>query len=761
MGKNLEQGTDKIFSKIIQGAKWCMPPVSGGDSLEANRLAKLVISFTLALICLALFYSLFYAWLYDYLVPAIYIASSLIAVGNLLFLRRTGNTAISANILTGLFFFALYSSNIILGGRHFPGVIWHIAVIPVAFALTGRRCGIIWTAGNIAAIISFYIPHSPGASFFIELSPELFTLLNLFIYTSVCIFIAVSFYMFEAFKDNMIHIHKETVEKITEREQMLTTILAASPIGIAMIEDGNIGWGNSALSFMLGWLPEEYEGRSARFLFKYSDEYMYIGAALNHKASAPKTIDVDARLVRKDGDIFDGYVSILPVDPERPEKGSIMAIMDITERKQGETVLRESEEKYRLLMETVPDAIVISEFSTGRFLHVNESFSKITSYTREEALGKTPLELNLIVNLKDDRFLRTIIKENGEINDFETQYRQKDGTTVDMLVSARLLHYIDEYLDVTVAKDITGRKQAENEIRELNLQLEKRVIDERAKLQSAREEIIRKEHKSELADITSATLHNVKNILNSVKISTESIGEIISSGSINSLRKANDILGEQVENLEEFICNNDKGKKLMHYYLKLGDSFDTEEKESRIHLNRLLAKVDAIEKIVTAQQGYSGKLEKEIVDITHVVEDALTMLANSIEGYHIQIVKDFSHVTEVRVLKTKLMHILINLIKNAIEAMNEIPADKRVLRISTEQTANGVCLKINDKGCGIQEEDIHKMFRYGFTTKEDGHGFGLASCAAYLEEMDGEISVESEGNGKGSTFTMTLMALDC
>ncbi len=312
--------------------------------------------------------------------------------------------------------------------------------------------------------------------------------------------------------------------------------------------------------------------------------------------------------------------------------------------------------------------------------------------------------------------------------------------------------------DIIAVMDITDRKKAEQEIKELNKQLEKRVFDRTEKLKSAQDEIVKKKYKSELADITTGTLHNVKNILNSVKISSEILYNICSEGAIQGLRKANNLLEENKDNMEEFILKDQKGKKLMQYYLKIGELFDREEAESLKHLKRLREKVNAIEHIVTAQQGYAGKSEAEDVSLEDLIEDALVMQAGSFEAHDIKVIKEYSDTPHVMAIKTKLMHVFINLIKNAKEAMVETPHEQRKLWFKTGQTDDSVFVQVKDTGCGIKEEDKKKMFQHGFTTKEKGHGFGLHSCFAYMKEMGGDMHVESQGQGKGATFILNFSA---
>lgn len=298
----------------------------------------------------------------------------------------------------------------------------------------------------------------------------------------------------------------------------------------------------------------------------------------------------------------------------------------------------------------------------------------------------------------------------------------------------------------------------EGEIKKLNAQLEEKVIDRTEKLRTAQKNLLINEHKSEIADITTGTLHNVKNILNSVKVSSESVQSFFNGSGLDGFKKANGLLKKNLDDFKEFINNDPKGMKLMNYYLVVEQTLMKEKEKALDHLTRLLGKVDNIEKIVSAQQGYGGGDDVEKVVLLDIIKDALTMHSNTIEGYKIVVTtKVDNKLPNIYVQKTKLMHILINIIKNAREAMSETPEGSRFLTFNAqaidEQFAE---LRIKDNGCGIDEENLKNMFFHGFTTKNDGHGFGLHSCKVYMGEMGGDITVESAGVGKGATFVLTI-----
>ncbi|HLV32321.1 MAG TPA: ATP-binding protein [Chitinispirillaceae bacterium] len=294
-------------------------------------------------------------------------------------------------------------------------------------------------------------------------------------------------------------------------------------------------------------------------------------------------------------------------------------------------------------------------------------------------------------------------------------------------------------------------------IRNYTTNLQKMVKERTRALEAAQKELVVKAHQAGMADIAIGTLHNVGNILNSVNISVQMLEQLTSSSPQINLQKANNLLRQNQESFIDFMTKDPKGPKLLQYYLKLEDSFELYNDKIIEQINRLTSKVKAIHEVIMAQQSYvNAAAVTESASIEEVVEDALTMQKGSIDRYNINVIKKFPSLPSVRIQKTKLIHVLINFINNAKEAMIETPPEKRELEFIACSDNAQIVLKVRDTGYGVAPENVKKIFSHGFTTKINGHGFGLHSSANYIKEMNGKISVESPGPGFGSTFIITL-----
>jgi diguanylate cyclase (GGDEF)-like protein/PAS domain S-box-containing protein len=138
---------------------------------------------------------------------------------------------------------------------------------------------------------------------------------------------------------------------------------------------------------------------------------------------------------------------------------------DITVRRQIETALRESEEKFSKAFHADPDAILISRVSDGRLLEVNEGFSRLTEYSRAEALSSSSILLSLWAQAQDREACLAALRKDGSVHDREYDFRIKPGRILHCLYSGEIINLGGEAHIVSIVRDITGRKQAEEVLR--------------------------------------------------------------------------------------------------------------------------------------------------------------------------------------------------------------------------------------------------------------------------------------------------------
>lgn len=257
--------------------------------------------------------------------------------------------------------------------------------------------------------------------------------------------------------------------------------------------------------------------------------------------------------------------------------------------------------------------------------------------------------------------------------------------------------------------------------------------------------------------MATGVLHNVGNLLNSVNTSAHIIDDTLSKSFIQRYIKANELLKKNIDNIETFIANDLKGKKLLSYYLEIEAPILTEQAKLSENTKRLIEKVAAIKDAISAQQSSAKGLGFiEELSLEDLINDTLTMHAESMMHHDITVNKLYKPVPKIKIEKAKLTQILLNLYKNAHESMDEAKPAIKMLTIELSKDENYAFIKVSDTGVGIEPDKLKQMFTYGFTTKSDGHGFGLHSCLNYMNGIGGKISVTSDGPGKGATFILQL-----
>lgn len=264
--------------------------------------------------------------------------------------------------------------------------------------------------------------------------------------------------------------------------------------------------------------------------------------------------------------------------------------------------------------------------------------------------------------------------------------------------------------------------------------------------------------KAGMAEIATSVLHNLGNALNSVNIAAESSRDLIKRWRVKDVAKLADLLEEHRHELTAFFGEGGRGKLIPSYLRKLVQVLEEDREQVLAEFQELTRMLDHAKEVVAWQQHYAGVagVREEISPVV-LVEDALRITKVERDSARITIEKQFAEVPVLSVERHKVVQILVNLISNAASAIERSgrPQGTLTLRIQ-EQEGKAVTIEVGDNGIGIPAEHMARLFQYGFTTREGGHGFGLHSCAITALELGGEIKAASEGTGKGARFMLTL-----
>jgi signal transduction histidine kinase len=260
-----------------------------------------------------------------------------------------------------------------------------------------------------------------------------------------------------------------------------------------------------------------------------------------------------------------------------------------------------------------------------------------------------------------------------------------------------------------------------------------------------------------MAEVATGVLHNFGNVLNSVNISATVVSESLKKSRASNLSHVAALFEEHAADLGAFLTADPKGRRLPVYLGQLAGHLAAEQVAMLKELELLRKNIEHIKDIVAMQQSYaraSGVTEQ--VNVSELIEDALNLNAGALVRHQVEVIRQYQARPTLTLDKHKVLQILVNLIRNAKYACDESGrADKRL----TVQVTNGggrVKIAVIDNGVGIPLENLTRIFNHGFTTRKEGHGFGLHSGALAARELGGALTVHSEGVGKGAGFTLEL-----
>jgi len=271
-------------------------------------------------------------------------------------------------------------------------------------------------------------------------------------------------------------------------------------------------------------------------------------------------------------------------------------------------------------------------------------------------------------------------------------------------------------------------------------------------------ELMEISRKAGMAEVATSVLHNVGNVLNSVNVSATLVFDQLKDSKLSSLPRVASLLQEKKSGLGEFLTQDPKGRQVPAYLVQLAEHLDKERSGHLQELEVLRKNIDHIKEIVAMQQTYarvSGVAEH--IPVAELVEDALRLSAEALKRHQVEVLRDYGSASAmISVEKHKALQILVNVISNAKAACDESREKVKQLKISVNQQGSRVRISFADNGVGIAEENLARIFGLGFTTRKDGHGFGLHSAALAARDLGGALLAHSDGLGKGATFTLEL-----
>jgi PAS domain S-box-containing protein len=534
-------------------------------------------------------------------------------------------------------------------------------------------------------------------------------------------------------------------------ETLFRNTVEDAPVGIAFADrDGRYRYCNRAFCAMLCFDAEELKGESMASLTHAADLESTTAGLERLWNGEIAHLDVEKRYLRKAGGALWVHATTSLVSGGGPTpECSVEFLLDISAPKQMAAALLQNQTLLATVIAELPIALVACDVR-GQLTHHNRAAAELLGIPAEEAVHavpRNPYPLTSQVYLADgttpvpreDRPLaRTLLGDT--VRDEELVIVRPDGARRTTLTSAqRMVGPAGQPLGaLAVVEDITERRLAEEELERVHNQL----------LVASRQ--------AGMAEVATNVLHNVGNVLNSVNVSASLVSERIRKSKCTGLARVAALLREHATDPAAFLTGP-QGSHLPAYLQELAAELIAERDVAIAELSVLRGNVEHIKEIVAMQQSYAHRGGvTDMVDIRTLVEDSLRMNEGAISRHGITLVREFQEVPLIIVDKHKVLQILVNVIRNAKYACDESGSPEKRVTVRVRAANATMLIDVIDTGVGIPPENLARIFSHGFTTRKDGHGFGLHSCALAAKELGGSLQAESAGPGQGATFTLAL-----
>ncbi len=501
-------------------------------------------------------------------------------------------------------------------------------------------------------------------------------------------------------------VSKEYVENIIK--SMIDTLVVVTP-------EGKIQTVNQGPCDLLGYQPEELIGQSIEKIYDEEEEEEEEEQKLFHKTGINELIKknfikgIERRYLTKDGKnipvLFSGSVMR---DSDGRIQGIICLASDITERKQVEETLRHSELWMRSIFKSLEETVFIVT-PDRKIVNINEAGERMFGYSKDE-LAKLSTEVLHVDQEHYIEFGRQFKEafDRGDAANFEFKLKRKNGEVFQTEHTVSLLKDdAEETIGiVSIVRDISERKLAEEALKEYSERSEEMVKERTQELETAHEELVKREKLAVLGRMTAMVSHELRNPLGVIRSSA--------------------------------------------YYLnsRLGNA----DEKTRKHLKRIEQQVGHCDFIVDELLEYTRGRRSEMR------KGALNpWLERALDQIEIpdQVRLDYEPSPDIPMVhfdQEKMRRVVINLVENAFESVIErqeglkkedVPYEPQV-KVSTSITDNGVCIEVGDNGIGMDKETIDRAFEPLFTTRARGTGLGLAIVQKIVEEHGGSVSLKSE-----------------
>ncbi|MDZ7814734.1 MAG: ATP-binding protein [Planctomycetota bacterium] len=524
-------------------------------------------------------------------------------------------------------------------------------------------------------------------------------------------------------------------------------------------DNGEIVEANETFQKLSGYAPSEAEGKK---LLTLLDDTSF---SQQQSPASPPTL----LLLCKNGDKLpvtmfeknvtlggDDYTISLIRDTSREVQLSRAVKEKTSELEAGAVRAHRQVERYKSAQRQLTEQLfegVLRADEAGNILYGNASAADILNF---------PTSIELIsVNIFDDISF-VDVSDNGIRAFFDggeasfpakVKFDTLDKKKGSAMVKANWQKEGDKRIAQILIHDTSEYDKLRESITRLREEMDVVLREHENELLISQNKLVAHAHSSGMAHVASEVLHNIGNAVNSINVRLKNISESIEREKLPSrLRRVADLYSENGDGETEQTA-------AAGYMAALAEAVDKSRQQLIENVNFINEKLDHVSEIISLQQSVAsvrGIIEK--VNVKDLIVDAMEINREAITKRNIKVRFMFGEVPVIRVEKNKLIQVLVNIIKNAIEAIDSSDSerDEMVVSASYSKKTEMVSIDVKDSGIGMTAEVRANLFKFGFTTKEQGSGFGLHSSYNLIKAMGGTINAQSEGKGKGATFSIEL-----
>ncbi len=309
-----------------------------------------------------------------------------------------------------------------------------------------------------------------------------------------------------------------------------------------------------------------------------------------------------------------------------------------------------------------------------------------------------------------------------------------------------------------------AKAATENEVRVRTSELREanaRLLDAAAEREALHNQLLTASREAGRAEVAIGVLHNVGNVLNSVNVAATLVSQALRASEVPNLVQAGGMLREHAADLPAFLREDERGRHLPAFLIEVAECLGKEHEGMLRELDTVTQGVAHVKQVISLQQSHAKrKTLADEVNPADLVEAALQMQQDSPTAHAVTVVRRIEATDPVHLDKHQVLQILVNLVSNAKQATRHCkPGEARIGIAAMEQrddTGRRVRFEVTDNGVGIPKENLGRIFSHGFTTRADGHGFGLHTAATAAQAMGGSLKAESNGPGHGARFVLVL-----